>query len=125
VMFDLINGGDTVIIGEETGYPYPPSGTHISAVAHRAPGWVAVSVVGNDGDGRDVLDNELLLADTNTRTVCRIAHHQSAGKDGPQGYWAEPHAVISPTGTRVLFGSDWGGGATVDTYVVELPAFRQ
>jgi hypothetical protein len=114
-----------VIVGEETGYPYPPSGTHISAVAHRAPGWVAVSVVGYDADGRDVLDNELLLADTNTGAVCRIAHHRSKGKGGPQGYWAEPHAVISPTATRVLFGSDWGGGPTVDTYVVELPAYTK
>jgi hypothetical protein len=125
VVFDLITGEDTVIIGEETGYPYPPSGTHISAVAHRAPGWVSVSVVGYDYDGQDILDNELLLADTNTGEVCRIAHHRSHGRDGPQGYWAEPHAVVSPTGTRVLFASDWGGGQTVDSYVVELPAYGQ
>ncbi len=123
VVFDLTTGEDRVIIGQETGYPYPPSGTHISAVAQRAPGWVAVSVVGNDLDGREVLDNELLLADTNTGEVCRIAHHHSHGKDGPQGYWAEPHASISPSATRVLFGSDWGGGETVDTYVVELPSY--
>jgi hypothetical protein len=30
----------------------------------------------------------------------------------------------SPTGTRAVFGSDWGGGASVDTYVVELPSYR-
>ncbi|MBN2716830.1 MAG: hypothetical protein JXX14_13345 [Deltaproteobacteria bacterium] len=123
VTFDLLLGDATVIVGEQTGYPYPPAGTHISAVAHKAPGWVAVSVVGNDCDGQDVLDNELLLANTNTGDVCRIAHHRSYGKNGPQGYWAEPHAVISPTGTRVLFASDWGGGQSVDTYVVELPAY--
>ncbi len=123
VVFDLTTGEDRVVIGEDTGYPYPPSGTHISAVAHRAPGWVAVSVVGNDLDGREVLDNELLLADTNTSEVCRIAHHRSHGKDGPQDYWAEPHASVSPSATRVLFASDWGGGETVDTYVVELPSY--
>ena len=123
VVYDMTTGEDRVIIGEETGYPYPPSDTHISAVAHQAPGWVAVSVVGNSRDGREVLDNELLLADTNSGEVCRIAHHRSKGKSGPQGYWAEPHASISPSATRVLFASDWGGGATVDTYVVELPSY--
>ena len=124
VTFDLTTGQDTVVIGPQTGYPYPPSGTHISAVAHHAPGWVAVSVVGAV-DGQDVLDNELLLADTNTGGVCRIAHHRSHGKEGPQGYWAEPHASISPSGSRVVFGSDWGGGDTVDTYVVELPSYAR
>jgi hypothetical protein len=123
VVFDLTTGDDLVVVGQDTGYPYPPSGTHISAVAHHAPGWVAVSVVGNALDGQDVLDNELLLADTNTGTVCRVGHHRSHGGDGPQGYWAEPHAAISPSGTRVVFGSDWGGGDTVDAYVVELPSY--
>ena len=36
----------------------------------------------------------------------------------------EPHAVISPTGTRVLYASDWSGaqdGHSIDCYVVELP----
>jgi hypothetical protein len=123
VVFELASGESRVIVGEDTGYPYPPSGTHISAVAHRAPGWVSVSIVGNDFDGQRLLDNELLLADTNTGEVCRIAHHRSHGKNGPQDYWAEPHATISPSGTRVLFGSDWGGGDTVDAYVVELPGY--
>jgi len=122
VVFDMVTGDDTVVIGQDTGYPYPPSGTHISAVAHRAPGWVSVSVVG-DPSGEGVLDSELLLADTNTGRVCRIGHHRSFGKGGPQEYWAEPHASISPTATRVVFGSDWGGGQTVDTYVVELPGY--
>jgi hypothetical protein len=120
VVFDMTNGQSQVVVGEDTGYPYPPSGTHVSAVAHHAPGWVALSVVG-DVSGRGVLDNELVLADTNTGLVCRIGHHRSHAGD----YWGEPHAVISPSGTRVLFGSDWGGGATIDTYVVELPSYRR
>jgi hypothetical protein len=32
--------------------------------------------------------------------------------------------VISPSGTRVLFASDWGNGKSVDAYVVELPSYR-
>ena len=125
VVFDLATGQDTVVVGQDTGYPYPPSGTHISAVAHRAPGWVAVSVVGDRQDGQELLDNELLLVDTNTSLVCRIGHHRSRGDDGPNGYFAAPHVVVSPSATRVVFGSDWGGGPTVDTYAVELPSFRQ
>jgi hypothetical protein len=114
-----------VIIGPETGYPYPPSGTHISAVALRKPGWVAASVVG-DTSGRTLLSQELVLANTNPGgAVCRVAHHRSHGGDGSIGYWAEPHVVISPSGTRLLFGSDWGGGSSVDAYVVELPSYKR
>ena len=82
-------------------------------------------MVGNT-DGRTVLNQELVLANTNPGgQVCRVAHHRSWGKEGPRGYWAEPHVVISPSGTRLLYGSDWGGGTAVDAYVVELPSYRQ
>jgi hypothetical protein len=123
VTFDLATGARRVIVGIATGFPYPPGGTHISAVAHRAPGWVGVSIVGHPS-GQSVLHNELLLANTDTGTVCRVGHHRSYAGEGRWGYWAEPHAVISPTGTRILFGSDWGNGSAVDTYVVELPAYQ-
>jgi hypothetical protein len=107
------------VIGLATGYPYAPSGTQVSAVAHRRPGWVGVSVVG-DPRGQRLLDGELLLANVDTGTACRVGHHRSWAGEGRWGYWAEPHVVLSPTGTRLLFGSDWGNGGTVDTYVVEL-----
>jgi hypothetical protein len=126
VTFDLADGTSRVIVGPATGYPYPPSGTHLSTVALRAPGWVFVSIVGNPS-GAGVLDNELVLADTNTGRVCRAAHHRSWGKNNTMlrnSYWAEPHVVISPSGTRALFASDWGNGATVDTYVLELPSYQ-
>jgi hypothetical protein len=123
VSVDMTTGERRVIIGMATGYPYPPSGTHISSIAHRAPGWVAVSVVG-DPRGPDILHNELLIANVDTGLVCRVAHHRSYAGEGRWGYWAEPHVVLSPTGTRLLFGSDWGNGASVDSYVAELPAYR-
>jgi hypothetical protein len=124
VSFDMDTGQRRVIVGFATGYPYPPSGTHVSAIAHRRPGWVAVSVVG-DPRGQKLLDNELLLANVDTGTVCRVGHHRSWAGEGRWGYWGEPHVVISPTGTRLLFGSDWGNGPSVDTYVVELPAYTR
>jgi len=122
VAHDMETGARRVVIGISTGFPYPPSTTHLSAVAHRNPGWVAVSAVGN-ARGAGVLDNELLLGNVDTGEVCRVAHHRSFAGEGRWGYWAEPHVVISPTATRLLFGSDWGNGRSVDTYVVELPAF--
>ena len=124
VMHDLETAKYKVLVGPKNGYPYPPSGIHLSALALKNPGWVAVSLVGK-GHGQKLLDNELLLVNANPgqEQVCRIAHHRSKGRNGEAGYWAEPHAVISPTATRVLFASDWGD-SSVDTYVVELPAYK-
>ena len=131
VKTNLKTGLSEVIIGEATGYPYTITGTHISAVAYRKPGWVAVSMVGNlaaNGQlGQGVLESEIALVNTNIgeSKVCRIAHHRSCGTSDSCGttYWAEPHVVISPSGTRILFGSDWNGGNSVDSYVVELPSY--
>jgi hypothetical protein len=124
VAHDLTDASARVVVGPATGYPYPPSGTHVSAVAYRHPGWVFVSSVGATPDGQGVLNNELYIADTNPDgEVCRVAHHRSFGGSGPLGYWAEPHVVPSPSGTRLLFGSDWGGTNTVNAYVVELPSY--
>lgn len=124
VTFDLSDGSSKVIIGPDTGYPYPPSG-HVSAMAYRQPGWVFVSTIG-DHAGAGLLDDENLIADTNTGAVCRIGRHRSYGKDNTklgESYWAEPHTVPSPSGTRAVFASDWGNGASVDAYVVELPSY--
>jgi hypothetical protein len=124
VVFDLQDGTSRVVVGPATGWPYPPTGTHLSTLAYRAPGWTFLSIVGT-GKGAAVLDGELVVADANTGRVCRAAHHRSLGKENPNlavPYWAEPHVVPSPTGTRAVFASDWGGGASVDTYVLEMPA---
>ncbi len=127
VTWDLTNATPNVIIGPKTGFPYPPDG-HVSALAYERAGWVVVSTISDNTTGpQNLLDQELLLADTNTGTVCRIGRHRSFGKNNgvlSEPYWAEPHAVPSPSGTRVLFASDWGGGASVDSYVVELPSYH-
>lgn len=119
---NLNDGGYQVVVGPATGYPYPPTGTHMSGHAFDAPGFMAVSCTGND-DGQSLLSQELLLVDLNTSVVYRVGRHRSFGGDSQQGYWAEPHVNISPSGTRMLFGSDWDNGATVDAYVLELPAY--
>jgi hypothetical protein len=125
VTWDLGKGTSRVIIGPKTGWPYPPGG-HISAVAIRQPGWVFLSTQGGGNTGKTLLDMELVIANTATGTVCRAGRHRSFGKDNTKladAYWAEAHNVPSPSGTRILFGSDWMNGATVDAYVVELPSY--
>jgi hypothetical protein len=124
VVFKLTDGTSKTIIGPKTGWPYPPDG-HVSAMAYRQPGWVFVSTFGNTS-GSGLLDLEMLIADTASGTVCRVGRHRSWGKANTrlaEPYWAEPHTVPSPSGTRAAFASDWGNGATVDTYILELPTY--
>jgi len=129
IAHDLTTGDCFPLISESQGYNYPQSGTHISALAHKNTdgGWVAASMIGYNQDGQSLLDQELVIAkaEQGNVKVCRIGHHRS--DENQFDYWGEPHACISPTGTRVLFGSDWSGsedGQSVDCYVVELPAYQ-
>ncbi len=125
VSHDMTTGVAKVVVGPATGFPYPPHLTHLSALAYKQPGWVYASIVGNTS-GQGLLQNEIVLADTNTGKVCRVGRHRSFGDDNStlgDSYWAEPHVVASPSGTRALFGSDWGNGPSVDTYAVELPTY--
>lgn len=117
---NLDTGEIKTIVGEANGFGYPPNGTHISGRAIKAPGWVAVDVIGSTNS--QLLARSVFLANIDTGQKCYVAHHHSTSGD----YWAEPHVVMSPSGTRLLFGSDWGGnGGQVDTYVVELPAYQR
>jgi hypothetical protein len=124
VTWNMTTGTSKVIIGPKTGYPYPPDG-HISAMAYKQPGWVVVSTFG-DTSAQGLLDQEILIANTVDGTVCRAGRHRSWGKDNTnlgEPYWAEPHAVPSPSGTRIAFASDWSNGTSVDTYVLELSSY--
>jgi len=127
IAHDIETGECFPVISQSQGYAYPQSGTHISALSHKNPGWVAASMMGYDQDGQSLLDQELVIArvEKGKVEVYRIGHHRA--DEDEYDYWGEPHAVISPTGTRVLFGSDWSGsadGKSVDSYVVELPSFN-
>ncbi|KAA5823610.1 T9SS type A sorting domain-containing protein [Algibacter amylolyticus] len=120
--------GNCFAVTSYTDYDYPKSGTHISALAHKnlEDGWVAVSCLGFERDGVKLLDQELFVAKVNETDadVYRVAHHRS--DESPFSYAGEPHVTISPTGTRLLFASDWSGavdGDSVDTYVAELASY--
>jgi hypothetical protein len=126
VTWDMTDGTGGAVIGPKTGWPYPPDG-HISAMAYKQPGWIFVSTIPDDTaglQGKTLLGLENLIADTNTGKVCRVGRHRSWGKNNSVlGYWAEAHTVPSPSGTRAVFGSDWGNGTSVDSYVLELPSY--
>ncbi len=124
VSYDMQDGTSKVVVGPATGWPYPPGDSHVSSLANQAPGWVFMSMAGTAA-GTTALHGEIALAEVTSGRVCRIAHHRSRGNENTrlqQSYWAEPHVTPSPTGTRAIFASDWGNGASVDTYVLELPA---
>ena len=131
VAHNLETGDCFIALGPEQGIDYPATSTHHSALARAAPGWVASSSVGETGRGligsyQKMPGQEIYLTYTDKQNPqhCRVAHHRSFGKDNEQvdiPYFAEPHVTISPSGTRLLFGSDWHGDNRVDTYVIELP----
>lgn len=120
--------GDCFSVTPTADYGYPQSGTHLSSLAHKNDegGWIAASMIGYDKNGQELLDQEILIAKVNhgNADVYRVAHHRS-DKD-EYGYFGEPHVTISPTGTRLLFGSDWSDGEdgiSLNAYVAELTAY--
>jgi hypothetical protein len=130
----LKSGTIKTVIGDATGDPYPPDNTLISAKSLNNHGWVALAMTGDASTvhaSTTYQDQEIMLANVNTGQVCRAAHHRSLGEAGPIGYWSQPNVTISPSGTRIAFPSDWGGGpggkatasSPVDTYVLELPGY--
>jgi len=125
VAWDLTHFASKVVVGPDTGFPYPRDG-HVSALAYKQPGWVVLSTYGNTS-GAGLLDEENVIADTVSGKVCRAGRHRSWGKGNTHvgdSYWAEAHTVPSPSGTRLLFASDWGNGTTIDSYVIELPTYH-
>ncbi len=139
VEHNLETGACRNIISQQQGYPYPTSSTHVSALAYKRPGWVVLSSIGSrkqakyftNGQAAPALFSEIYLSNTgsNTPVTCRLAHHRSTGKNALNGgykpYFGEPHATISPSGTRILFGSDWYDSGAVDAYVIELTGYKR
>ncbi len=118
ITHDLSTGKCRSVISQSTGYGIPISGTHISAVAHQRPGWVAISSIGyerlsylTNSQPTPVLLSEIYLVDTEPKNavVCRLAHHRSHAKSsengGYTGYFGEPHATLSPSSIGVRL---WG-----------------
>lgn len=138
--FNLEQRTCRTILNQSDGWPPTLSGTHVSATGYKKPGWVAFSSIGTkdlhyltsetlEGRSAPVFFSEIVLVNTHPEepAVCRLAQHRSNGRGARNGgydpYFSEPHVTLSPSGTRLLFGSDWYDSGTVDAYVVELPAY--
>lgn len=118
VLVDLETGDTRVLVGPDTGYPYPPSGTQLSTASTDAP--FRVAIVTNVVDDSGVLVNEIMLLDLDgaDSTLSRLAHHRNDGL--PVGDWPSTSMVgLDPSGSRIVFSSNWGTGA-IDTFVIEL-----
>lgn len=83
---------------------------HTSARNYRAGDWV-VSTYHQDSGSPYV--GEIVAIKLDGTAGYRICHHRSTGTD----YDHEPHASSSPSGKRVIFASDWGGGDLGDVHV--------
>ncbi len=121
---DMQTGERIPLLTKGQGWGYPPTGIHLSsAVADpRAAGWVLTSIVGSVRSNKR-LTMELVLANVDTREVCRIGRHRSFAKEGPNGYHAEPHPawhVLRDGTLEGVFASDWGGGDRIDSYLIRV-----
>lgn len=122
VAFDLATDRATVVVGQQSGFPYPPSGTRLATSAG-GNGLVAVAMIGRtETAGQDTLDGEILVVDLNRPepTMGRLGHHRAALVNRDiETYFAAPSPAIDPAGRRVLFSSDWGEDR-VDTFMIDL-----
>jgi hypothetical protein len=89
--------------------------THASTRNNKRPGWGYIAT--NDTAG-SVFDMTVWAVKLDgSGTVERLAHHRSNVTD----YDANPFAVPSPDGKRVMFASNWGAasGRPVQAYIVD------
>jgi hypothetical protein len=94
---------------------------HVSCRNLAAPGWAYVSTYGGPSPSEVPFADELFAVSLDgSQSVRRLAHMRVAYGT----YFEEPHAVVAPDGSAVLFTSNWGqspGAEAVDVYRVTLP----
>ncbi len=115
------------------------NGKSISIFDQQSSNWKALSTMGYGEfenfateQAAPTYFSEIVLVNTENSEqsdMCRVAHHRSFGKEASNaGYDAalgESVATLSPSGSRVLFNSDWYDNGSVDTYAIELPSFTR
>ena len=114
-------GAVEVIVGPDTGFPAPRSGTRTSASSWNALGVFAAAsplpVEVLEGGPFETFDGEVVVADLSTSppTVRRVAHTRNTG----QGPFGGAFVSISPSGRFVAFASDFGDDSS-NTYIIDL-----
>jgi hypothetical protein len=123
IAHDMSSGQAIPLISDSGGWGFPGSGIHITSIMAdpRAAGWALASVIGETT--KDPLAGEFVLANVDTKAVCRLGRHRTRAGNGGYGYQAEPHPVshvLSDGTLEIVFGSDWGGQNLADTYIMRL-----
>ena len=97
-------------------------GLHFSGRALWKPGWGLVSASTDEPRGNWMEDLLFFMELKKGGRVVPIGHHRSRRQREGDDYFAEPHATVNRTATRVLFSSNWGklGSLDLDTYEVQL-----
>ncbi len=119
VIADVESGSTRVVVGPDTGAPYPPRGTQLSTAATDRPNLIAISTF---SDETGPLANEIMLLELNgdASVLRRLAHHRAVDTR-VDGWPSTPTVAISPDGSRVLFSSNWGTSG-IATYEIALPS---
>ncbi len=104
--------GKEVLLGLSDGQLLPlalSGGDHTSGRAFRRPGWAFVSDrSARDGQQKDSFIAAVALDGSRIEYICHTRH------EDPVDYWAQAQGIPSPSGTRVLFASNWGTGPKLD-----------
>jgi len=100
-------------------------GLHFSGRAFEFPGWAIVSTYTGTANAKTWMDNQVFAIELKpTGRVIRLAHtHSLVDENQDHDYWAEPHASVNQSFSRVLFTSNWGRSGTgeVEMYLIVLP----
>lgn len=93
---------------------------HVSGCSMAKPGWAVIGKY--NGVGTGPYDGQVIVAELvpTAPRIYRLAHHRSTGAGG---YFSEPHPTVNRDLTRVLFSTDWDGGAYYEDYEICLPSW--
>jgi hypothetical protein len=125
-MIDLASGQRTELHAIDfTSTGNPALGLHISGRATARPGWALVSTYDDTAGSRTWMDDQVFAIELKAGgRVARLAHTRSLIDPAKEhDYWAEPHATVNRSFTRVLFTTNWGrsGSEAIETMAIELP----
>jgi PKD repeat protein len=122
-MLDLETGAVTPLW--EIDFSHTAIGLHFSGLAYERPGWALVSTHDDDTTTYTWMDDQVFVVELKAGgRVIRLAHTHSLVNDELElDYWAEPHASVNSTLTRVVFGTNWGRSGTgeVEMMMIALP----
>jgi len=122
-MLDLETG--TVTPLWEIDFSHTAIGLHFSGLAYDRPGWALVSTHDDDLTTYTWMDDQVFAVELKPGgRVVRLAHTHSLVNDSLElDYWAEPHASVNSTLTRIVFTTNWGrsGTGSVEMMMIALP----